>query len=633
MKTPTIRGLSSEDAQDRRQLRRDIRSPLQRLLVKIGRANSLVVGLGVITLLELIAPEWALVWVFSCLLLLLARYKEISSALPLKLPLSAQRKDPHDPGPGRQFWKPAAGTTLVGHNVENGQEMWISDKDLLTHTLLLGTTGSGKTETLLSLGFNALASGSGLFYIDPKAAPNLAAQVWRMARTLGRDDDFRVLNFGAPRRHMEPWQRLSNTNNPFSEGTAEALTQILASLMPPSDGHNNIFADKAMNLIAALIQVLVDLRDKRQIILTAAKIRESLVIEVCLQLMNSPHISPTSRAALISALHSCNWSEARPLDQQRDFYEQFGYAQSYFGRALSNLTDAYGHIYGVETGEVDFRDVVMNRRILVALLPSLEKSPLELASLGKIVLSSLKSAAAVGLGLEIEGEAKNILGSLPIHFFGSGPFMAIVDEYAAIVTPGFEMILTQGRGLGVSTVIASQDYAGLVEADRKGAQQIVANTNLKIFMKLAEPEKTWTLIRNLSGDDPILRASGFNIKSEEPTFGWRDNLDAVVEMATVSDLRDLMEQTEGEAHCVHQGKMIRARLFYANIQIPDSPLRVPRLVRLETYKSPQNPLERSDGQINPEELARDGQYEPATREDPATDVDDYEDDYAGDARD
>jgi len=58
-----------------------------------------------------------------------------------------------------------------------------------------------------------------------------------------------------------------------------------------------------------------------------------------------------------------------------------------------------------------------------------------------------------------------------------------VDEYAAIVTPGFEVVLTQGRGLGIAAIVASQDYAGILEADQKGAQQMVANTSIKAFMR------------------------------------------------------------------------------------------------------------------------------------------------------
>ena len=76
-----------------------------------------------------------------------------------------------------------------------------------------------------------------------------------------------------------------------------------------------------------------------------------------------------------------------------------------------------------------------------------------------------------------------MLEALPTDAIGIGPYLCIVDEYAAIVTPGFEVVLTQGRGLGIAAIVASQDYAGIMEADKKGAQQMVANTSIKIFMK------------------------------------------------------------------------------------------------------------------------------------------------------
>ena len=170
-------------------------------------------------------------------------------------------------------------------------------------------------------------------------------------------------------------------------------------------------------------------------------------------------------------------------EQPESFAEQFGYAQSYFGKALSSLTDTYSHIYGIVDGEVDFADCILQRRILVVLLPSLEKAPPELASLGKISLAAIRNACAVGLGARIEGDAEDVLEALPTDAIGIGPYLCIVDEYAAIVTPGFEVVLTQGRGLGIAAIVASQDYAGILEADQKGAQQMVANTSIKIFMK------------------------------------------------------------------------------------------------------------------------------------------------------
>ncbi|MDR1039762.1 MAG: hypothetical protein LBR80_06245 [Deltaproteobacteria bacterium] len=76
-----------------------------------------------------------------------------------------------------------------------------------------------------------------------------------------------------------------------------------------------------------------------------------------------------SREALMAAFLSCNFEPGDGDSKGHSFNEQFGYAQSYFGKALSSLTDTYGRIYGAESGVEDFRDIVLNRRILLALLP------------------------------------------------------------------------------------------------------------------------------------------------------------------------------------------------------------------------------------------------------------------------
>lgn len=99
------------------------------------------------------------------------------------------------------------------------------------------STSTSAAGAFLSLFYNVLATTSGLFYIDPKASPKLAVQIWQMARFLDRDDGFRVLNYGTSGKVKgKSPRRLSKTDNPFTFGSAEALTQLLVSLMPVSDG-------------------------------------------------------------------------------------------------------------------------------------------------------------------------------------------------------------------------------------------------------------------------------------------------------------------------------------------------------------------------------------------------------------
>ena len=581
-----IRGLEDHETQERKRLHRDVRSPSQRLAdaLKLGQVQT--GGIFTAGLCLLLFPACATPLFCLGLALFLARCACVNNErLPFRMPMGLTGTDRGDPLPGRSGFARPEGIFFLGNRLQDKQELWLKAKDILTHCLLFGTTGSGKTETLVSLSYNALATASGRFDLDPKASPKLAVQIWQMARFLGRDDDFRVLNYGTSGKVKgKSPRRLSNTNNPFTFGSAEALTQLLVSLMPASDGANSIFADKAQALISGVMYALVDLRDKGLLKLSTSIIRDSLALEKCVALALHPELDEESRASIQAALATSGWIAGRDLKEQPEsFAEQFGYAQSYFGKALSSLTDTYSHIYGAEDGEVDFSDAIMQRRILVVLLPSLEKAPAELASLGKISLSAIRNACAVGLGAHIEGDAADVLEALPTDTIGIGPYLCIVDEYAAIVTPGFEVVLTQGRGLGIAAIVASQDYAGILEADKKGAQQMVANTCLKVFMRMQDAEKTWELIRGQAGQSTVLRTSGFNI-NEQISSDYRDANSTTVEQEDRVVLRDLQEQIEGEAHFVFSGQIVRGDMFFANPSLKKAQLRVPQLLQLSQEK-------------------------------------------------
>ena len=58
-----------------------------------------------------------------------------------------------------------------------------------------------------------------------------------------------------------------------------------------------------------------------------------------------------------------------PLDKQKgdEPSKQHGYAQFYFTPIFAKLATSLGHIFGVECGDIDMRDIVLNRRILVVI--------------------------------------------------------------------------------------------------------------------------------------------------------------------------------------------------------------------------------------------------------------------------
>ncbi len=565
-------GLNPSEEHAKEELVRDIRPLWVRLhdalLERPGFLAAMLAGMGAMLLCPAASP------VLLPLLLGLALRRRFAcrfDCLPMRVPQVWPGPDFGDVLPQGGFHR-ARGTFYVGNEIDTGRELWISREDMLTHMLVLGTTGAGKTETLVSLAFNFLAAGSGLLYVDPKAAPKLGAQIYSMCRLVGRDDDFLLLSYMADKKaqasmrsfgHMRTPLRQSNTQNPFAVGTANQLTQILFSLMPAGDdkGGNAIFSSNAQTLISGLMAVLVEMRDRGEVPLSIGVVRRYLLsIPEITRLALREDLSEKSMLSLQAALATVGWEKGLPLDKQpRSFAEQYGYARAYFGRALSLLVDSYGRIFMTSHGEVDAVDVITSRRVYVTLIPSMDKDPKELKSLGQICLSSIRNACAVGLGDVVQGRLADVLGALPTD--ARTPFGVIVDEYAAIETPGFEILLTQGRGLGIACVVASQDFAGIKRASPEAAEQIVANCKLKLFMCLEDPSQTYELIRSLAGSGFTFEASGW--KGEPGSTAYADTLGAKAAMRPRVDFRDLQKQVEGQMTAFFKGEMIRGRTFYA----------------------------------------------------------------------
>ena len=324
-----IRGLEDTETQERKHLLRDVRSFPQRIADTLKSDEVQTGGICAAGLCLFLFPAYAFIFLFTGLMLFAIRsICLVNERLPFRMPLGVRGRDKGDPLPGRRGFARPEGIFFLGNRLQDGKELWLKAKDILTHCLLFGTTGSGKTETLVSLSYNALATASGLFYIDPKASPKLAVQIWQMARFLGRDDDFRVLNYGTSGKTKgKSPRRLSNTNNPFTFGSAEALTQLLVSLMPASEGANSIFADKAQALISGVMYALVDLRDKGLLKLSTSTIRDSLALENCVKLAMRRELDAESRASIHAALGTSGWIAGKPLEEQpKSFAEQFGYA-------------------------------------------------------------------------------------------------------------------------------------------------------------------------------------------------------------------------------------------------------------------------------------------------------------------
>ena len=508
--------------------------------------------------------------------------------LPVRLPAYTGVPDYADWTPGHFKPNKARGIFFLGNSKTDeaedgygaGEEFWIGDADMRRHFLVLGSTGSGKTVTLVGMAYNSLAMGSGLIYIDPKADAKLFTQIYRIARFLGREEDVRVLNFMTGNQDKAAGTKRSNSVNPFAFADATSLSDVLSAMIPASEGDNAIFSQRAIGLIKVIMPPLVEMRDRNEKLLSVSTIREYLSFDKFIELAKRAHkgdFSDKVKSSMASYLASIQLKpDGEPMAQQKAggkppdtkaTMEQFQYATMYFTRAMDALATDYGYIYNVIRGEVDYRDVFFNRRILVVLLPALEKNENEIALLGKLVLFAIKNALASGLGSRIEGTADETLNSRPSS--SKSPLLLVLDEYAALQVKGFAEAATQGRSLGASCVFANQDLPGFKKASEAEADQILANTRTQIFMYQGDMNQTMDYIVKKCGQSAIMKTTGYAIdKNASLSASYADKMEASFEMTQRAVAQDFLKLTEGEFFLVFDDRFVVGQSFFDPMMDP-----------------------------------------------------------------
>ncbi len=590
-----MRGIDKSQEVDAEHLLRDTRTLGQRIAdFYKNPINVVYMQIPLIGICFIYPTTVDIVLILGVVMFIYASHKK--EGLPVRLPLRAKMPDPNDLNPGTHKPMFGSGIAFFANDRKTQEEVWFKNDDMRTHVLIFGSTGSGKTEALASIGFNALIHASGFIYVDGKGDNSLFAKLFSMARAMGREDDVLLINFMTGARDIIGAQerRLSNTMNPFCTGSSSMLSQLVVSLMSGGSGggDGDMWKGRAISFVEALMKILVYMRDQGAILLDANTIRnyfslEKLEVIVIDKMFVRDEQEPVPIDDVPSiileplknyVLNLPGYNKDKKGKQVSQVLEQHGFITMQLTRTFSSLADTYGHIIRTNLAEVDFKDVVLNRRILVVLLPALEKSPDELSNLGKIIIASLKAMMAAGLGDEVEGSYQDVIERKPTN--SPSPFLCILDEYGYYAVEGFAVVPAQARSLGFSAIFAGQDLPAFQKASKEEAASIGANTNIKICMKLEDPMETWDFFNKTAGESYVTKVDSFQTKDGGISNTYMDAKSASFEKRARIDLLDLKEQTEGQAHIFFKSKIIRVSMFYANPK-PVKQLRVNQFLRIE----------------------------------------------------
>jgi intracellular multiplication protein IcmO len=543
---------------------------------------------------SLLFPLLALVMLPTAAVIIVV-HRRIRPLLPMRYPMMSEQPDP-------QTGKQGAGILFFGNQessspYENFKEIWASDDDLRKHMLILGSTGSGKSETLKSLFFNALCWSSGFFIADGKADNKLPTDVFTMVRSVGMDDNLLTLNFllagKTPEQVRRSRRRRTNKLNPFTSADADTIIQMGANMLPKVEGDGKNWQEKALNLWRAMVVALCYKRDTQGFELSVstlveymnlAKIEELYIegydeakkqgewsygfisiktyldsgcpaykVDKLLAKFNR-EVTATAAPAAFGAPRG---GKAASTDQDSMAYEQHAYRTSQLMPVLNLLDKTYGHIFRDKYPEIDMVDVTLNNRIMTMLIPSLEKSAQEAENLGKLAIACLRVMMSRNLGGGVEGTRMELLESKATN--SPYPYLVALDELGYYFSDGIAVIFAQARSLGFCMIPAAQDLEKLTEGSRAAeAGAMMANAVTKIFLRIDDAKKTYEFVQGIVGKAmvPIYRNFEFG------GMGWRRKTEVDLQEVERVSMKDLQAMEAGQGLINGLGKTTRFRSYY-----------------------------------------------------------------------
>ncbi|HEY2453902.1 MAG TPA: F-type conjugative transfer protein TrbC [Scandinavium sp.] len=469
----------------------------------------------------------------------------------------------------------AAGVLYAGYlrGKDAGRELWLTKDDLCRHVIMFGTTGAGKTEALLGWVYNALCWGKGLIYSDFKAQNDVALGIASLARRFGREDDLRIMNFinGGRSRAQELLEDIkgrpqTNTINSFILAQESYITNLMDSMLPKTGGNGGDWQEKARSMNQALISALVYKCRREGTVMSQRTIQSHLPLRkiagLYVQAVEEQWHDDIIHVLenYLSTLAGFDMDKvATPSEWDPEANRQHGYLMQQFTRMLSLFNDTYGHVFARDAGDIDLRDVVHNDRILAVLVPALEISSNEAATLGRLYQSQLAMIISQDLGEKLEGRPQD---NMKVRKFkGTFPFLWINDEIGAGYTEKVGELATQVRSLDFCLLLAGQEVQRLKSAAGDAVWTLIANMGTRITGKIMDPKDTLEILQLMAGTE--YRAQmGALVQQGGLTGGWDDDTRLTIREQKKVEVEEVQSLQEGENVTLFKGQVIRGSSLY-----------------------------------------------------------------------
>lgn len=483
---------------------------------------------------------------------------------------------------------PAVGGDPALHGVELAEsDIWMDLAERVGHTLVLGTTRTGKTRLAEILITQDIRRGETVIVFDPKGDIDLLRRMYAEARRCGREGQFYLFHLGHP--------EISARYNPvgsFSRIT-EVATRIAGQL--PSGGESAAFREFVWRYVNVMARALVALGrkpDYEQINRYASDVEPLLVDYFEHWLDREPKAtgwreavdSPIDKKTLDKGLQS-RGARAVALVQyarRRQLYDPIAHAlaatlnyeRSYFDKLVASLLPLMEKLTTGRTAALlspDYNDPddwrpVFDWNAVIHLNG--------IVYVGLDALSDYEVAGAVGNSMF--ADLTSVAGSL--YKFGTGrglPEAATptriaihADEFNELIGDEFVPLLNKAGGAGFQVTAYTQTWSD-VEArigSRPKAGQVAGNFNTLLMLRVKEMA-TAELLTNQLPEVRVVSTilsssvSDTNDPMEFTDFASRNEDRITTESAPMLSPSDLVQLPKGQAFAlIHGGQLYKIRI-------------------------------------------------------------------------
>ncbi len=333
----------------------------------------------------------------------------------------------------------------LGYGLNQDKPLYLTNDQRLMHCEVVGSTGTGKTESvLLPMLAHDIAHGKGAIIIDGKGDLELRNKIRYIVRKQKREDDFYFFSLSHPKK--------SNTYNPLYRGNPTELKDKLVNSMAWSDEFYRRMAEQAaLTLLNAIASTGRTTRFR--------ELHGYLTDLNVLKKLHDETTSPVLRDDIAKMVNSFR-------DNQKFLA---GLMSDLFLTSRSEFSD----LLDTDKPQIDLLSLYEKNQICYFAL-DLQKYADTSRRLGRMIIQDIRSVSS-HIVSHVTGYNR--------HFFP-----VFIDDASSFLELNFIDFLNKCRASGYGVTILHQSLGDLVYRGMPNfQQQIIENTNIKIILRQDDP--------------------------------------------------------------------------------------------------------------------------------------------------